>query len=312
MLMNFENKIKNSRFIKKLIKLTKEQSLPGFSEVPIYQVAFYFKKAISKGALKTKASSLAFNFFLALFPAVLFLFSLIPFIPLEDFLDTTLHQIQTVLPKSIKPSVMETLQDLISNERQGFLIINITLTLYFASNGVVNLMDQFNSTYLFKESRSWWTQRILAIVLVLILTILVLTAIILITFTKIATDYAIEYGILNDSTNWVLINVTRWITVVALFYFAISFLYYLGPAKIKSWKFLSAGSSIATILIIITSLGFSFYISNFSQYNAVYGSIGTVMIMMLYFQINSYILLLGFELNASIRKSQVKDIVKIN
>jgi membrane protein len=312
MLDDIKNKLSNVFFIKQFTKLTKEKSLPGFNGVSIYLVGYFFKETMSKGTLNTKASSLAYNFFLAIFPAILFLFSLIPFIPLEDILHTILLQIETALPQSIKPAIMDTLNDLIDNERQSFLLLNIILTLYFASNGIVNLMVQFNNTHLFKESRSWWKQRLLAIALVLIITVLVLTAVILITFTKIATDYAIEQGILNSSVNWVLINITRWITVFALFYFAISFLYYLGPAKTKSWKFFSAGSSVATILIITSSLVFSFYISNFSQYNAIYGSIGTIMILMLYFHLNSYILLLGFELNASIRKGESKTNSELN
>jgi membrane protein len=107
--------------------------------------------------------------------------------------------------------------------------------------------------------------------------------------------------LINQSVNWFFVNAGRWIIVVLLFYIAISSLYYFGPAKRRKWKFFSAGSTTATILIILSSLGFSYYINHFSQYNAIYGSIGTVIIVMLYFQLNSFILLLGFELNASIR-----------
>tara|TARA_Y100000589_G_scaffold332310_1_gene391594 strand:- start:618 stop:1493 length:876 start_codon:yes stop_codon:yes gene_type:complete len=279
----------------------KKKSLPGFDDVPIYYVGFYFKEATLNGTLGTRSASLAFNFFLAIFPGILFLFSLIPFVPVHGFLDSLLLNLEGVLPEGIKVQVLSTLNDLINNEREGFLIFNIALTLYFASNGLDNLMTQFNNTNLFKERRIWWKKRLIAIGLVLILTILTVSAVVLISFTKKIINLLIDYNWINYAINWFWVSFARWVIVVSLFYIAISSLYYFGPAKSKTWKFFSAGSSTATILIIMSSLGFSYYITHFSQYNAIYGSIGTVIIVMLYFQLNSFILLLGFELNASIK-----------
>jgi len=306
MFKNIENKIKNSSIVNNLIKITKERSLPGLGNVPVYYVGYYFTNTLKNGALATKASSLAFNFFLAIFPAILFLFSLIPFVFSGDFLLTLLDQIRTVLPEAVKSEVMETLSDF-SEKQEGVLFFNILLALYFASNGIVNLMTQFNSTYLFQEKQVWWKQRLMALGLVIILTVLILTAVILTSFTHLFMEYAIDQGYINDATNWILINTSRWIIVFALFYFAISFLYYFGPAKRKSWNFFSAGSSVATLMIILSSVAFSIYVTHFSRYNAIYGSIGTIVIIMLYFQLNSFILLLGFELNASIRKGKIND-----
>ena len=306
MFKDIEHIIKNSSFVTKLIKFTKDRSLPGLGEVPVYYVGYYFKNTLKNGALATKASSLAFNFFLAIFPAILFIFSLVPFVFPEDFLFKLLDQIKTFLPVAVKDEVMETL-GFFTKKQEGVLFLNIVLALYFASNGIVNLMTQFNNTYLFKEKKVWWKQRLMALGLVVILTALILTAVILTSITHFSMDYAIEKGWINVSANWILINSFRWIIVFALFYFAISFLYYFGPAKRKSWTFFSAGSSVATLMIITSSIGFSFYITHFSRYNAIYGSIGTIIIIMLYFQLNSFILLLGFELNASIRKGKSND-----
>ena len=299
MLEEIKEKLKKN--LKTTINWLKENSLPGFDKVPVYSVAKFFIEAMSKGTLGTRSASLAFNFFLAIFPGILFLFSLIPFIPIHGFFDTLLLNLEGVLPESIKGPVSQTLHDLIDNEREGFLIFNIVLALYFASNGLDNLMTQFNNTNLFQEKRDWWKKRLIAIVLVLLLSILTVSAVVLISFTKQIMGLLIDMDLINKSVNWFFVNAGRWIIVVFLFYIAISSLYYFGPAKRKKWKFFSAGSSTATILIIISSLGFSYYINHFSQYNAIYGSIGTVIIVMLYFQLNSLILLLGFELNASIR-----------
>lgn len=301
MYSDFLNKISNSKFVLNFVNGSKKRSLPGFDKVPIYYVASYFWKAVWKGTLGTRSGSLAFNFFLAIFPGILFLFSLIPFIPIHGFYDNLLFNLEQVLPLSVKSPVLDTLHDLIDNEREGFLVFNIVLTLYFASNGLDNLMTQFNNTFLFQEKREWWKKRLIAIALVLILTVLTVTAVVLISFTNEIVNLLIEKGVIGDTINWFLVNIGRWVIVVFLFYIAISSLYYFGPAKRKNWKFFSAGSSTATILIIISSLGFSYYINHFSQYNAIYGSVGTVIIIMLYFQLNSFILLLGFELNASIR-----------
>ena len=283
----------------------KSKTLPGFSGVPLYDVAKYFKKAVFEGTLATRSASLAFNFFLAIFPGLLFLLSLIPYVPFEGFYEKLLVNINEVVPNIVKAPVLNTLDDLVNHEREGVLIFNILLALYFASNGVVNLMTQFNNTNLFQEKRVWWKKRLVAIFLVLILTLLVFSAVILMTFTKDFLTYFFSEGLFSHSFKWVYLNVGRWIIVVLLFYIAISSLYYFGPAKRKSWKFFSAGSSTSTILMILSSLGFSYYITHFSQYNAIYGSIGTVIIVMLYFQLNSFILLVGFELNASIRMGEV-------
>lgn len=305
MLDKFKAVLLKNKMVKTTVNFTKTRSFPGFGKASIFNVAYYFKEAIWNGTLGTRAASLAFNFFLAVFPGILFLFSLIPFVPIHGFLDALLLNIEGALPLSVRQPVINTLNDLVNNEREGFLIFNIVLTLYFASNGVDNLMTQFNATYLFKERRVWWKKRLIAIVLVLILTVLILSAVILISLTKVVLNYVITNGFINSSVSWLLVNSARWLVVVILFYLAISCLYYFGPAKRKNWTFFSVGSSVATLLIILTSLGFSYYITHFSSYNAIYGSIGTIIIVMLYFQLNSFILLLGFELNASVRKGML-------
>ena len=304
--MGFLKKIISSDKVQNFVSVLKKKSLPGFDRVPIYYVGYYFKVATFNGTLGTRSASLAFNFFLAIFPGILFLFSLIPFVPIHGFFDSILLSLEGVLPISIKEPVFTTLNDLINNEREGFLIFNILLTLYFASNGLDNLMTQFNNTYLFKEKTAWWKKRLIAVSLVIILTVLTVSAVVLISFTREIMGLLIEMELINESVNWFFVYTGRWVIVVFLFYIAISSLYYFGPAKRKKWKFFSAGSSTATILIIISSLGFSYYITHFSQYNAIYGSIGTVIIVMLYFQLNSFILLLGFELNASIRMGRTE------
>tara|TARA_B100001540_G_scaffold234709_1_gene208922 strand:+ start:151 stop:1080 length:930 start_codon:yes stop_codon:yes gene_type:complete len=300
-----KDKILSHKIVRKATSVLKTKTLPGFSNVPIYEVGRYFLIAVFKGTLPSRSASLAFNFFLAIFPAILFLLSLIPFIPLEDFYENLINNLNQILPSGIKEPVLQTLTDLVDHEREGVLVLNILLAFYFASNGIVNLMTEFNNTNLFKEKRVWWKKRLIALFLVVVLTILTFTAIILITSTQDIIQTFFSGSWLDDSMNWFFINIIRWITIIALFYLAISFLYYFGPAKRRNWKFFSVGSSTATVLVILTSLAFSFYVNYFSRYNAIYGSIGTIIIVLLYLQLNSFVLLLGFELNASIRKGKI-------
>ena len=301
---NYFEYLKESKKFNAIVSKLKETSFFGFEGVSIYDVGKYYKKAVWEGTLSTRSASLAFNFFLAIFPTILFLLSLIPYIPLEGLYDKLIQNIIEVFPQGVNEPIINTIKDLVDHEREGFLVFNILLALYFSSNGVVNMMTQFNNTNLFQEKRVWWKKRLVAIFLVLFLTTLVLTAVLLVTFTKDVIIYFFAEYLTLDLLNWTYINIVRWIIIVVLFYVAISSLYYFGPAKRKHWKFFSAGSTTATILVILASLGFSYYVNHFSNYNAIYGSIGTIIIIMLYFQLNSFVLLLGFELNASIRRGR--------
>jgi len=302
MLKRLKTRILEFRRVRNFINFAKKNSVPGFEGVPIYEVAYYFKDAVLNGSLSTRAASLAFNFFLALFPALIFLFTLIPYIPVQGVLDEMLLNLNEILPASVNKPVMRSLNDLINNEHEGLLIFNIILTLYFASNGIDNLMIQFNSTHLFQERRVWWKKRLIAIFLVMLLTVLLVSAILLTSLTKTLFEQVMFEDSFKNTFTWQVVNFLRWGIAMFLFYLAISSLYYFGPAKRKNWKFFSVGSSVATLLMLLASIMFAYYINNFSQYNAIYGSIGTIIIMMLYFQLTSFVLLLGFELNASVRK----------
>jgi len=145
-------------------------------------------------------------------------------------------------------------------------------------------------------------------VLTLLLSILLIIATVLIIFGELATKYLVEHHILKTKTQIWLLLLGKWMIVLALFFFAISFLYYYAPSVKKRWRFISAGSTFATIMVILASVCFAYFVNNFGQYNKLYGSIGTLIVVMLWIYFNSFILILGFELNASIdnAKKQVK------
>lgn len=265
-------------------------------------------KGLQEGWLGLRASAVAFNFILAIFPAIIFIFTLIAYIPIDGFQEQLLSLMEVFLPASVFDSVNETFEDIITRQRTGLLSVTVVSALYFSTNGLHTLIDSFNTTYHTIESRPYFVQRGIAILLTLILVIFTLVAIGLIIFGTIGMDFIAQKGWIEDDLLRFSLNLARWVIIVALMFFAISVLYFLGPAKQTKWRFFSAGSTLATILVLVTSIGFSYFVENFGQYNKLYGSIGTLVIVMLWTYFNSIALLIGFELNASIEDAKLREL----
>ena len=291
---------------KTFVAYTKRVALPGFDQMPIYYVADFFFTGIQRGRIVTRAQALAFSFFLALFPAIIFLFSLIPYIPIRDFQKQLLDLIQDILPANAYSGAKTTIEDIVKIPHGGLLSVGFLAALYFTTNGFMTLMRGFNHSYHVVEKRSPLMQRYVAIILTFILSTLVLISTVLMIFGEGATKYLVTHSILKTKTQVTLLLVGKWGVILALFFIGISFLYYYAPAQRKSWRFFSAGSTFATLLAIIVSIGFAYFVNNFGRYNKIYGSIGTLIVIMLWIYFNSLILILGFELNASIDNAKKK------
>jgi len=303
---NFIDRILNLKAVRILHLWSRKIILPGFDGMPLYDVLAFFIKGMQKGYINLRASSIAFSFFLSLFPAILFFFTLIPYIPIEDFQDALFDLMKQIIPENAFSMVESTLEDIIKRPRKGLLSIGFLMTLYFSTKGIRGMIQAFNNTYHSVETRKWLKQRITSVFLVLVISTLIIVAISLIIFGTGALKILVEKEILHTKLTYYLIQVGKWIVVVAMFFFVISFLYYFGPVKKERYRFISAGSSLATLLALIVSLGFNYYIGNFSKYNTLYGSIGTLIVFLLWIYFNSIILLIGFELNASISQAVKK------
>ncbi len=291
------------------IEWTKVVVLPGFGSLPLYTVATFFFQEIARESILNKASSLAYNFMLAIFPGIIFLFTLIPYIPIENFQEQLLDFMELVMPENAYLAVETTLLDVVKNQNSGLLSAGFILATFFSTNGMSTLMLAFNKSSLIAESRSWGRQRLIAIGL----TIMIILALTIGMGTFTVAGYVITY-LRNtfeiDASFWrSVISASRWIILVGVYFMAVSLLYKFGPASTKKWKFINPGATLATLLAIITFSGFAFYINNFNAYNKLYGSIGTLIVIMIWLYLNSLILLVGFELNASIELS--KQSVKI-
>ncbi len=289
----------------KIIDKAKQITVPGFDGMPLYDVGYFFIRALIEGSLTTRAAAIAFSFYLALFPAIIFVFTLIPYIPIHNFQNELIALLESVLPHNAYLTFKSTLEDIIIHQNGGWLSMGFFAALIFSTNGFNSMIDAFNATHFKFETRSWIAQRLIAIVLVFIIFSLTLIAVSLIVMGRTVSEYLVLHKIIQTDFAFYLISTGKWIIVLALFFFSISFLYYLAPAKKVKFRFISAGSTLATLLTIVISLGFSFYINNFGQYNALYGSIGTIIVILMWLYLNSITLLVGFELNASIKNAQI-------
>jgi len=271
----------------------------GFTGLSLYDVSIFFIKGLQEGAITTRASSLAFNFFLAFFPSIIVFFTLIPYIPIDGFQQTLMEIISNVLPPSTNSATFSTLEDIINNQRGGLLSIGFILALYFSTNGMSSLIQAFNSSYHIRENESIIKHQMLSILLTIVISALVFLTIILIIFGKAAIIYMIDYQLINEN-KLVLLNAAKWVILILMLFLGITTIFNLGPAIKSQIKIFSPGAILATLFIILTSIVFSYYIDNFSQYNKIYGSIGTLIIILLWIYFNAIFLLIGFELNASI------------
>jgi membrane protein len=278
--------------------------LPFFDGEPLYSVAVFFWKGIVDGAISTRASAIAFNFILAIFPAIIFIFTLIPYVPIENFQQQLLILLQSILPHDAFVAIQGTIEDIITQPRGGLLSFGFLAAFIFATNGIVSVIAAFNGTIHAIETRSWINQRLVALVLAIILTLLTAFSVALITASQAVMNFLVDRGFLQTDLTYYLLLGGKWLVICALFFFGYAFLFYLAPARKTKFRFISAGGTLATILTIITTIGFSFYINNFGKYNTLYGSIGTLVVVMLSFYFNALILLIGFELNVSVWRAR--------
>ena len=301
--MNYQHHFyhrKQFRWMVPYINKAKQVSFPGFDRVPAFNVLLFFFRGIRDGRVIARAEAVSFNLVLAVFPAILFLFTLIPLIPIENFQSDLLLLIQSILPASTYVVVQSIIEDIITIKHGGLLSFGFAFALVFSTNGIVALIDAFNVSIHVEESRSWLMQRAVAFVLVVSLFFLVTIGVSLMTITHRLLDFLVLKELMIQGWLYYMVVIGKWVVILGVFYFAYSFLYYWGPSKKSQYRFISAGASLATVLSILLTTGFGFYIDHFSRYNALYGSIGTLPIIMLMIFCYALAIIIGFELNIGI------------
>ncbi|NNE30280.1 MAG: YihY/virulence factor BrkB family protein [Saprospiraceae bacterium] len=294
--------------IRTLIVWLKRHSAPGFFKVPLYDIIVFLIYEINGGVLIMRANAIAFSFFLSLFPALLSLLAMFPllekylltYLPTGEDFESLLANFQNQFQDVIPSGFFETISDVALNPRFGLLSLGFLLAIFFASSGVVMVMDSFDKSYdqTFRQ-RSAITKRIIAIGLTFLFFALVIISVILVVLGEsiLSSFFASrELGGLDTF----LLNGARWIVVIGLYYLIITLIYRYGASTYQKFKMFSPGASLATVLSLTSSVLFSYFVEQFDTYNKLYGSIGTIIVTMLWIQINAFVLLVGFELNAAI------------
>jgi membrane protein len=280
--------------------------LPGFEGIPLSNVFKFVLSGFGKGVLVTRASSIAFNMLMAVLPASIFLFTLIPFIPVPDFQQELIRLFESITPTEAYSFLESTIIAVITQKSGGLLIFMFIATIIFSTNGIHALIHSFVVSSHKFQTRSWINQRKISIVLLLLMIFMIAVSGYLLIAGKMLINRLEALNYVEKHLVYYLIMTLKWLIIIGLLFLAISFLYWLAPAKKSGFRFISPGSIIATFLFILTSIGFSAYVNNFGQYNKLYGSIGTLIVIMIWLYLNSIALLIGFELNVSIKAASAE------
>lgn len=251
--------------------------------------------------LSERAASVAYNLILAIFPTIIFLFTLIPFINFIPNLEEQILQFfARTLPSGSFESVGATIKDIVSQPRGGVLSFGFILALYSATSGMVALMNAFNSSHETTEQRGFLAKRGIAVALTVALAVSLFLAIGLLVVGGVVIDYLLKFGVFNNIVFYYLLKIARYLLVFGVFVGVVSVIYRYGPDVNMKWTFVTPGSITASVLIVLTTLAFSYYVSNFGSYNKVYGSIGTLIALMIWTNLICLLLVLGFEMNVSL------------
>lgn len=307
MLLKIKKWILDSPYFQKLVFICESIIVSKRGHVSLWALLIHFRDELMNNDLLSESKAVAYNFTVALFPSIIFLFTLIPHIPIAHFDVEIMRFLHDVLPESMYDVTQSTITDIVSKQRGGLLSFSFIMALTLATNGMQGLMDSFNKCYNTNEQRTFFKKRLIATMLTVLLSFVLFIAMIVLIFgetiLKALTTYEIVKFIGMTQFSFDLL---RYLTFALIYFFAISIIYYFAPSVNKRWNFFSLGSIVATILSIVFSVGFSYYINNFATYNKLYGSIGTLLGIMMWLQFISFVLLIGFEINASIDLAEEK------
>ncbi len=300
----FEKILINLPPIAFIIKKSKHLYIPGFKRIPLFDVIKFFFQQVNKIGLNERAAAISFNLIQALPAAILFLFSIIPYLP-ESFNTKAeiLGLFKDLSPNSNSFKLIETLVNEMLKKHVGVFSFGFLLVMFYASNAMIGVIRTFDKS-ISEKKQFFLHKRVRAIQLTLILILLVILS----TVMMIGQDElaSILKKLFHFKRKEILPwwNVLRWIIVIALIFFGISLIYKFAPSVKKRWDIISPGSILATTLTLFTTIVFSYWVNHFANYNKIYGSIGTILIIMFLLYINSLILLIGFELNVSLTHLQ--------
>jgi membrane protein len=281
-----------------LIRQSQKIRLPGFQSIPLYDVLKFFFQQIRKVGITERAAAISFNCVMAIPPIIIFLCTLIPYLPISNEFIRQLHGlIRDVIPgEKNNSAIIKFIDDIIKKPKNDLLSIGFLLALFYSSNAVMGIMRAFDKNYVGFKKRKMINRRVTALQLTSVLFVLMFTSLlVLIMQSSVLKLFGLKSVLVRQ-----IIGYGRWVVIVFLFFSSVSFIYRYAPFVHKRWKLINPGCILATTLMLAFTIFFSYWVNNFSNYNKLYGSISTILILMLLIYFNSVVLLIGFELNASI------------
>ncbi|MDI1255201.1 MAG: YihY/virulence factor BrkB family protein [Flavobacterium sp.] len=292
-----EEKIEKIPVLRNIARGLKRVKL--LEELSLYELLEMYTIGIGKAALGNRAGSIAFSFFMALFPFALFILNLIPYIPIHGFQQDFLKFVLESVPPNTYNAIDAIVKDILNNSYKGLLSSGFLLSIFLQANGLNAILTGFENSTKVKHKRRYVHQYLVSLGMSLTLTVILITTVAIIVVSEVFLQSIKIQDVLNDSIS--IVVVSRYIFVILMILITISILFKFGTIRTEKRAFISIGSVFTTILIILSSYGFGIWVVRFSKYNELYGSIGTLLIMMFYIWLNCMILLLGFELDATIR-----------
>ena len=303
MSIEIESKLLKIPVLKQLVLFSQTIKLPWLQGLSLYDLLEMYIIAIVDGALSYRATAIAFSFFMALFPFALFILNLIPFIPITGFQNDFLGFVQQSVPPTTYDAIFKIINDILHNSHSGLLSIGFVMAIFLMANGVNAVLGGFENSRHIIHKRRFFRQYFIAVALSIILSIILLITVAAIIIFEVLIQKTKIQDVLSDKIQ--VIEISRYIFVIAMILITTSLLFKYGIKQQRKISFISIGSVFTTILIIISSYFFGIWVIKFSKYNELYGSIGTLLVVMFYIWINSMVLLLGFDLNATINKIKV-------
>lgn len=288
----------------KIKRLLKRIILPGFQGQNLYKVGKFFRDSLVEGDLGARAATVTFRFLLALFPLIVCIFSLIPFVPIDNFQESIINHIHSFFPKEVYDFFDEALLDLITRKRGLLMSIGFLTSIYFASSGINALLQSFSaSRHLVRKRRlinsSIWSVSILFIFFILAILITVVSSL-----GQLGINYLVDQNIIGDGIIYWIMTIFKQLILLLLYYSVISILFNVGNTEREKWKFFSVGASAATLFILILQKFFSIYLNDIAHFDKLYGPLGAALGFLLFLYYLFYVILIAFELNISIDKAK--------
>jgi membrane protein len=299
-----EERIEKIPILRNLVRLLKKIKLPWLEGLSFYDLLELYILGIIESGFTYHASAVAFSFFMALFPFALFILNLIPFIPIEGFQEDFLQFVKEGVPPNTYDAIASIINDILHNSHSGLLSTGFILSIFLMANGLNGILGGFESSRHVLIKRGFIHQYIVALGMSLMLSFLLLITVAIIVVFEVFIQRTIFQDVFSDQISLIVLG--RYAFVIIMILIIISILFKFGTKRDKYRSFISVGSVFTTLLIILDSYFFGIWVVQFSQYNELYGSIGTLLILMFYIWINCAILLLGFELNATINNLKKK------